>query len=129
MEGHRAERVTEAIREELAEIISYEMSDPRVSSATVTEVHVSPDLRKARVSLAFPRREEADPALKALERAKGFLRRELSRRLDLYRVPDLHFEADIGTEIGDRMDFLFRRIKKGRPRDAEPSGDGGKNRG
>jgi ribosome-binding factor A len=120
MEGHRAERVTEAIREELAELISYEMSDPRVSSATVTEVHVSPDLkRRARVSLAFPHREEADPALKALEKAKGFLKRELSRRLDLYRVPDLHFEADIGTVIGDRMDFLFRRIRKGRPRDAE----------
>lgn len=117
MEGHRAERVTEAIREELAEIISYEMSDPRVSSATVTEVTVSPDLRRARISLAFPQREEADPGLKALEKAKGFLRRELSRRLDLYRVPDLYFEADIGTKIGDRMDFLFRRIRKGRPRD------------
>ena len=121
MEGHRAERVTEAIREELAEIISYEMSDPRVSSATVTEVNVSPDLRRARVSLAFPQREEADPALKALEKAKGFLRRELSRRLDLHRVPDLHFEADIGTQIGDRMDFLFRRIRKGRPRDTDKS--------
>ena len=117
MEGHRAERVTEAIREELAEIISYEMSDPRVSSATVTEVNVSPDLRRARISLAFPKREEAEPALKALEKAKGFLRRQLSLRLDLFRVPDLHFEADIGTQIGDRMDFLFRRIRKGRPRD------------
>jgi len=119
MEGHRAERVTEAIREELAEIISYEMSDPRVSTATVTEVHVSPDLRRARVSLAFPKREEAEPALEALEKAKGFLRRELSRRLDIFRIPDLHFEADIGTQIGDRMDFLFRRIKRGRPRDGD----------
>jgi ribosome-binding factor A len=119
MEGHRAERVTEAIREELAEIISYEMSDPRVSSATVADVTVSPDLRRARISLAFPRREDAEPGLKALEKAKGFLRRQLSLRLDLFRVPDLHFEADIGTQIGDRMDFLFRRIRKGRPRDGE----------
>jgi len=124
MEGHRAERVTEAIREELAEIISYEMSDPRVSNATVTEVHVSPDLRRARVSLAFPKREEAEPALQALEKAKGFLKRELSRRLDIFRVPDLHFEADIGTQIGDRMDFLFRRIKRGRPRDGEKAETG-----
>ena len=60
-----------------------------------------------------------EPALKALEKAKGFLRRQLSLRLDLFRVPDLHFEADIGTQIGDRMDFLFRRIRKGRPRDTE----------
>ena len=121
MEGHRAERVTEAIREELAEIIGYEMSDPRIGSATVTEVHVSPDLRHARVCVAFQQRREADEALRALDGARHFLRRELSRRLDLYRIPDLHFEADVGTQIGDRMDFLFRRIRRGRPRDSEDS--------
>lgn len=119
MEGHRAERVTEAIREELSEIIGYEMSDPRIGSATVTEVHVSPDLRHARVCVGFQRKEEAEDALKALDHAKSFLKRELSHRLDLHRMPDLHFEADVGTQIGDRMDFLFRRIRKGRPRDSE----------
>jgi len=119
MEGHRAERVTEAIREELSEIIGYEMSDPRVGTATVTEVHVSPDLRHARVCVAFQRQAEAEEALKALDGAKHFLKRELSHRLELFRVPDLHFEADVGTTIGDRMDFLFRRIRKGRPRDDE----------
>lgn len=127
MEGHRAERVTEAIREELAEIISYEMSDPRVSSATVSEVQVSPDLRHARVTLAFPRPEDVDGALKALGHARSFLRRQLSARLDIYRIPELHFEADVGTRIGDRMDFLFRRIRKGRPRDAQDqNGEPGK---
>jgi|SRR5579884_3227992 len=123
MEGHRAERVTEAIREELVEIIGYEMSDPRIGSATVTAVHVSPDLRHARVCVGFQRQDEADDALKALDGAKHFLRRELSRRLDLFRVPDLHFEADVGTRIGDRMDFLFRRIRKGRPREETPKAD------
>lgn len=119
MEGHRAERVTEAIRIELGEIIGYELSDPRISSATVTEVHISPDLRHARVCVAFQKQQEAEEALKALDGARHFLRRELSRRLDVYRIPELHFEADVGTQIGDRMDFLFRRIRKGRPRDGQ----------
>jgi len=119
MEGHRAERVTEAIRIELGEIIGYELSDPRISSATVTEVQISPDLRHARVCVAFQKQQEAEAALKALDGARHFLRRELSRRLDVYRIPELHFEADVGTQIGDRMDFLFRRIRKGRPRDGQ----------
>lgn len=119
MEGHRAERVTEAIRIELGEMIGYELSDPRISTATVTEVHISPDLRHARVCVAFQKQQEAEAALKALDGARHFLRRELSRRLDVYRIPELHFEADVGTQIGDRMDFLFRRIRKGRPRDGQ----------
>ena len=53
----------------------------------------------------------------ALEHAASFLRREVARRLELFRVPELHFEADIATELGGRMDQLLKRIKKGRPRE------------
>src|SRR5258708_14975095 len=44
---HRAQRLSEAIREELSEIVGYEMSDPRVAGAVVTDVHISPDKRHA----------------------------------------------------------------------------------
>jgi ribosome-binding factor A len=52
-----------------------------------------------------------------LEHAKNFLRRELSIRLGLFRVPELHFEADVATELGGRMDHLLKRIQKGRLRE------------
>mgnify|MGYP003557320637 CR=1 FL=1 len=120
MEGHRAERISEALREELDELIGYEMSDPRVESVTVSEVVLSPDARKAQVRLKIPGDDQRQrDAINALEHARNFLRTELSHRLHMYRLPDLRFEADASAGVGGRIDFLMRRIKRGRPRDAE----------
>jgi ribosome-binding factor A len=116
---HRLERITEAIREELAEMISYEMSDPRVSSAIVTEVQISPDKRHALVRVRVAEDSDAKTTIAGLEHAKTFLRRQLAVRLAVYRIPELHFEADVASELGNRMQHLLKRIRKGRPRDPE----------
>jgi ribosome-binding factor A len=116
MDPHRTERVAEALREEISELISYEMSDPRVSSAVVTQVHVSPDLKHAQVQVDFSSDAEIQPGIAALEGARGYLRRELARRLELYRVPELNFEPAIAAQPGSRMDHLLKRIRRGRPR-------------
>ena len=114
---HRTERISEALREELTEMISYELSDPRVASATVTGLDVSPDKRHALVRIAVDEGADTQQVIAALEHAAPFLRREVARRLKLFRVPELHFEADIATELGGRMEQLLKRIKKGRPRE------------
>lgn len=118
MDPHRAERVSEAIREELDELIGYEMSDPRVSGLTVTEVLLSPDLKRAEVRVGMPAEEETrKQALEALEHARKFLKRELAYRLQLFRVPELHFSADLSVTLTGRMEHLLKRVRKGRPRD------------
>jgi len=116
MDERRAARVSEAMREELAEIIGYEMSDPRVDSVNVVAVHVSPDLRHAQVMLTAdaPAGEE-EGILEALEGARGFLRRELSARLEMHRMPDLHFAME-PMAGGARLGRLMKRVRKGRPR-------------
>jgi ribosome-binding factor A len=114
---HRIERISEAIREELSEMIGYEMDDPRVGSAIVTEVQISPDKRHAFVRVRVADDADAKATLAALEGARGFLRHELATRLDVFRIPELHFEADVATAIGGKMDHLLKRIKKGRPRE------------
>lgn len=114
---HRVERISEALREELAELIAYELSDPRIGSATVTDVHVSPDKRHAFVRVGIGPDTDAGETLAALGHASNFLRRELATRLELFRVPELHFEADVSTALGGRMDHLLKRIQKGRPRE------------
>lgn len=120
MEGHRAERISEALRSELDELISYEMSDPRVETVGVTEVVLSPDGKKAVIRIAVQGGDkEKKDAVAALEHAKNFLKTELVRRLHMYRVPDLRFESDVNAETGGKLDFLLRRIKRGRPRDGE----------
>jgi ribosome-binding factor A len=116
---HRIERITEAIREELSEMIGYEMADPRVGSAIITDVQISPDKRHALVRVHVMEGSDPKATLQALEHARSFLRRQLASRLDVYRIPELHFEADVASELGKKMEHMLKRIKKGRPRDPE----------
>lgn len=122
MDQHRTQRVSETIREELAEIVGFELEDPRLMTVDVAEVRVTPDLRHAHVmvSLNGDEREQRD-AMEALERAKHYLRHELARRLNLRRIPELHFEPASGTEALDRVERLLKRAKKmRRPAENQP---------
>jgi len=122
MAAHRAERVSEALREELGELIGYELSDPRIGEATVTEVLVSPDMKHAQVRLHLASDASAQQeTIQALDRARHFLRRQLAERLNLYRVPELHFEADVAASGTARVNQLLKRVRRGRPRDERPS--------
>ena len=115
MDERRTARVSEAVREELAEIIGFEMADPRLGVVTVTEVHVSPDSRHATVMVAINGNErEQAGALAALDHARHYLRQELARRLNLRRIPELHFTADRWAESSDRVQLLLKRAKKKR---------------
>jgi ribosome-binding factor A len=118
MDVRRILRVSEAIREELSEIIGFEMDDPRLTAVDVTLVQVSPDSRHAVIKIASKGTEpQQNQVLAALEHASGYLRRELASRLQLRHVPELHFEQDKNPEADSRIDFLLRRAKKSRPRD------------
>lgn len=118
MDPHRAQRVSESIREELEELIGYEMSDPRVGPVTVIEVHLSPDFRHAHVQLLLlGTADEQSATLDAINHAKQFLRHQLAERLQLFRTPDLHFEAALPAGLGEKVPQLLKRIRRGRPRD------------
>ena len=115
MDERRTLRVSEAVREELAEIIGFELEDPRLLAVDVTEVHVSPDSRYATVKVALRGLErEQNQALAALDHAKGYLRRELASRLLLRHIPELHFERDRHPDADHRINFLLKRAKKSR---------------
>jgi ribosome-binding factor A len=117
LDPHRTERVSENIREELDELIGYEMSDPRVGPVTVAEVLLSPDFRRAHVRLILEgSAEEQATTLDALTHAKQFLRHALAERLQLFHTPDLHFEAALPASLGAKVPQILKRIKRGRPR-------------
>ncbi len=115
MQQHRSQRVSEAVREELSEIIGFELSDPRLASVDVTEVNVSPDSRHAtvKVNLSGSEREQHE-AMEALEHAQHYLRHELAGRLNLRKVPELHFEPDHWPDADARVELLLKRAKKKR---------------
>jgi ribosome-binding factor A len=116
MEAIRLQRVSEQIREELTELIEYEMSDPRVEGITVTDVHIAPDGRKARVMVALSSPEGREEAMEALEHARAYLRTQVAHRLSLHRTPDLQFELDAVVDPA-HLNKIMKRIRKGRPKD------------
>ncbi len=119
MDEHRSLRVSEAVKEELAELIGFEMDDPRLDSINITSADVSPDLRHAHIKVTLGDGDEKK-ALAALDHAKSYLKHELASRLNLRRVPDLHFSADTHPDAESRIDFLIRRAKRSQSRDQPP---------
>ncbi len=111
--GHRHERVAGEIRQEISAMLAGELKDPRLAAfATVTEVRMTPDLKQAKVyvSVMGPEVEQKD-TIKALTAAAGFIRRELSERLQIRRAPELMFVLDRSEEYAQRINELLRRTK------------------
>jgi ribosome-binding factor A len=106
--SQRAHRVGDQIQRELADLLENEVKDPRVGQVTLTGVDVTADLKHATVLFSsLAGRAAAGDAMKALARTAGFLRSELSRRLNLYSVPELRFVYDDSIESGMRMSKLI----------------------
>jgi len=118
VDPHRHDRVSESVREELEELINYELTDPRVGGATVTEVLISPDYKHAHIRLAMQgNADEQKKTLEGLEHAKAFLKGQLTERLSLFKTPDLHFDADMPAPISAKAPQLLKRIRRGRPKE------------
>ncbi len=103
---HRAQRIAEQIRHELAVILMREMKDPRIHDVTLTAVEVSPDLEHAKVWFTLLRGDAGEVG-QALKHASGFLRTELAHRLRLRTVPRLAFHYDVSVERGARLSKLI----------------------
>jgi ribosome-binding factor A len=115
--GHRHERVAEEIRHELSSMIAGELKDPRIEClVTITEVRVTPDLKNARVFVSVMGNEaEQKSTIQGLTAAAGYIRHELSERIQLRRAPEIHFVLDHSEEYGQRIDELLRQVKKPAP--------------
>jgi ribosome-binding factor A len=105
--GRRTGQVGDLVRAELASLIQRELRDPKVGFVTITGVKLSPDLRHARVFVSVLDEKQEEESVAGLQRAAGFLRRELASRLQLKNVPALVFEADPSLRQGARIEELL----------------------
>ena len=104
----KQERVAQIILKDVTDIIQFSLKDP---SVTITDVQVTNDYSYATIYVSFLGKEERKQAgLKALNRAKGFIRSELGKRLSIRKVPDLIFKLDDSLEKGERIDSIISQI-------------------
>jgi ribosome-binding factor A len=117
----RGVRVADQIQRDLAEIIAFELKDPRVGMVTITEVQVTPDYAHAKVFFTMlPDNEEAvRNTVSGLQKAAGFIRGQLGRRLTIHTLPDLHFVHDTSTARGIALSKLIDEANATRAKDAE----------
>ncbi|MCG8402387.1 MAG: 30S ribosome-binding factor RbfA [Firmicutes bacterium] len=110
--SHRPERLAEAIKKEISEMLRAELKDPRVGFATVTGVEVSGDLKYAKVYVSvLGSKEERDSSMAGLKKAQGFIRTELGRRIRVRYIPELTFKLDESLDHGTRVMKLLNEVK------------------
>ena len=110
--GKRAVRVGDQILKEMALLFMNRVNDPRVKNATLTGIHLSDDLKNARVYYSvIGDNTEIRNTQAGLDSAKGFIKREISLRVNLKYMPDIVFKHDPTLEMGTQMEKLFDKIK------------------
>ena len=105
----RKDRVSEQIRRELADVIVTELKDPRVGMVSITDVEVTADYAHAKVFFSTLAGSEHLPeVMTGLQKASGFLRRELGKRISIHMTPQLHFVFDQSLERGAELTRLIQ---------------------
>jgi ribosome-binding factor A len=112
MSSARKARVEHGIREALTEMIAADVRDPRVRAPTVltiSKVELNVDLSVARCYVSIVADDAtADAALEGLQKAAGFLRGPVGRRLGLQHAPELRFTADPSVDMSDKLAQILR---------------------
>lgn len=116
----RSDRMAEQLRRELAEIVRDEIKDPRLGFVSFTEVRMSRDLSHAVIYCSIFNSERQQEAIDVLNRAVGFIRKEIGSRIRARIVPTLKFVIDESVTRGEAMDDL---ISEAMNRDKKNSSD------
>src|SRR5688572_33149084 len=104
----RPERLAEALKVDIAEVVGFEMDDPRLEMVTVTDVEVSADLRDAKVYVLIRGdQDEIDKALRTLRHAATYVRQQVAMNLDLRHAPHIRFVRDSAEENASRVSEIL----------------------
>ena len=111
--SYRVDRVGMEIKRDINDILQKKVRDPRVSGVTITDVQMLGDLSVAKVyySILSDLASDNQKAQKGLENAKGTIKRELGRKLTMYKIPDLVFQKDESIEYGNKIDQMLRELE------------------
>lgn len=111
MAFYRAQRVSEQMKKEIAQILQDELKDPRIGFVTITSVEVTNDLRHAKVFVSvFGDEEDKKQTLEALSKASSFIRKEIGKRIKLRYTPEIIFRSDESIEHGAKIAEILNKI-------------------
>jgi len=115
MEGKRSEKVGDLIQREISGMLIKSIKDPRIGFVTITRVSVSDDCRSAKIYFSVAgTAEDRQKTLDGLNSAKGFVRKELGRRVKLRYIPEIAFHFDPSIEYSIHIGEILHQLKEER---------------
>ncbi|MDY6856066.1 MAG: 30S ribosome-binding factor RbfA [Thermodesulfobacteriota bacterium] len=113
MDFKRADRVSDLLKEEIAQMLLREIKDPRIGFVTITDVKVSDDLRLAKVFFSMVGGDkELAQTNKGLNSASSYIKKKLGKRLKMRYIPDIQFKFDSSFEYGSYIDSILKGLKE-----------------
>ncbi len=107
----RHERLEQDVKIALSDIIMNEVKEPDVSGLiSVTDVHITPDQKYAKVYISIYGKTNKNKVIDALKKASGFIKKELGRRVRMRNMPDITFTLDESMEYGAYMDKVIKEV-------------------
>lgn len=111
MAYQRIDRISEEVRREVDRIIRDELNDPRISGTySITRADVAKDLSHAKIYVSVLEEEKRQDLVKALNKASGFIRRELGRNMIIRYSPELTFVNDDNIAYGVKISQLLNQV-------------------
>jgi len=115
MEGKRSEKIADLIQKEISHMLVRTLKDPRIGFVTITKVAVSEDCRLAKVYFSVTGSpDERERSTDGLNSAKGYVRKELGRRIRMKYIPEIIFQFDPSIEYAIHIGEVIEHIKKER---------------
>lgn len=113
---HRKDRIQEEIKKEIADILHREVKDPRIGFISITDVEISDDLSYVKVFYSSLNEDKLDEIQEGLDKATGYIRSEIGKRIRLRLVPELSFRYDASLKRCSYRQAVRRSIEKGSKR-------------
>lgn len=118
MEGKRSEKVADLIQREVSEMLLRSVKDPRIGWVTITKVKVTEDCRLAKIYFSVTGSpEERERSTEGLESAKGYIRKELGKRIRMRYTPEIKFQFDPNIEYAIHLEEVFQGLQREKEKD------------
>lgn len=108
----RRERIAGIIMKNVSDIIQFSLKNENIGFVTVTDVKVNRDYSLAKVYVTILDNKNIEEKMEELQKAKGYVRTELSKRMSTYKIPDLLFIYDNSLEEGNKVESILKNLNR-----------------
>ena len=119
----RIEKVQELVKQEISQILLYELKDPRIGFITVTKVEMTGDLREAKIFVSIMGNDDAiKNTFEGLKSSLGFIRLDIGKRIRLRFTPEISFEPDRSLMYSSHIQEILMRLNNEKKYELEELG-------